>query len=503
MGYKNYLDKKLKENNLKIEVIENKSIDIQDFSCISVGCKIFNNTSRLDTINYNYREMIEIDVKENIIPIAITGYINVNFKKTESNENRNIFIYGRFNKNEPIEPSNIYQIGLYIPEDKSLNIKENLILHNLFANGKETAIIDAILELIISEKWFANKRRNKAKTSIGMDIEFEAIDINDMYIDDASKFISDLSGKDKIGLDGCSFIGELRPEHINSFSDKSINKLVNNIKNLLYDLRFKYKIGANLFSLQNPTGAHIHIRNLRKFYNEEEIYKICKKLDRIYYYLPSINARLSSKYNRKTAYELKSDNGRFEYRSLPSYIYLTPTLLKTVLKSVRLILQGKKIKKTYVKYFKKIFNYIANNCNNYGYDIIKRWLRKDYDKLKKEPNLYFINFWNTNVMNIIDKCFEEITKKYNLVDINLMFDGLKRERGNVYSGFKELDIMEEINCKFLHNTSLNLDIIKKNSFVFYFPYWFRYKVYDSFLEKDFYMRLMEEIINKVKNLKIR
>lgn len=165
--------------------------------------------------------------------------------------------------------------------------------------------------------------------TIGSDFEFEVYDkIRDEIIS-AKYLIKNLNGK--IGLDGDTSIGEVRPDYsydVNIFFGNIVNTLIelrNIIKSKLYEIVFD--------SIKHPTGFHIHLG----IEVDKELHKSLSSFltSVLYEVLYKYNgpARVESKYSKK--YNIRFKYYGVEYREAPSSILNDPEYARILLKLVK------------------------------------------------------------------------------------------------------------------------------------------------------------------------
>lgn len=269
------------------------------------------------------------------------------------------------------------------------------------------------------------------RVTVGADFEFEVYDTIAEKVIGARNFIFKKSGI--VGLDGCSEIGEIRPQY-----SADVNEFFENI--IKAAAKLKKKFSSNFFkitfdSIEYPTGFHVHVG----FYNKEiSISRVGKLLSDTFYgtlYKYNSPKRKSSDYSRSSNYRYK-DYG-IEYREAPSILMNNTEYLRIYIKSVKKtvenIIDGNNIQfpkredgvlnvENEEEFFKKAFD-----LNDYEIKVFKQFVNGNYEDLKgkKSPvlDLVFQNDssvkykgrWNTLKKYIIlNFIYNEFSQKYNL-----------------------------------------------------------------------------------------
>jgi len=167
---------------------------------------------------------------------------------------------------------------------------------------------------------------------IGSDPEFGLINSSENHCD-ASNYISDYHHANKLGLDGCNSIGELRP----SAGCDPIVHLIE-IRNVLrYSKRTikSLKMTAGSMVGGAPMGGHIHLSygDNGRIINYDDCLSISEALDHMVAFPVMLISRSSthrsrcrggSGYGALSSFEYGKRHGGFEYRSLPSWIVSMP-----------------------------------------------------------------------------------------------------------------------------------------------------------------------------------
>lgn len=305
--------------------------------------------------------------------------------------------------------------------------------------------------------------------TIGADPEFEQLSSDRSYKVIRSTFTGTSS---PIGCDGSGCQIELRPK-----PSATPEGLVKNIRDLIKRISIRgipISVKGDIF----PLGCHIHFGVPNEFSSEKNFNIMARLLDE---FLGKLLIELSGKerkqYKALTAY--RSQLWGFEYRTLPSAVLLNPKIAYIVLKTAfnlinKILEKGEltvKIPPTYEEYRELCglsldeYEYLMNFVNEYreydGTDITKYWVKKK--KTNSDVNITFRDEWNESTIAVFTYLLKSKIKKTNII-----LYGLRKDRGNVVSGFSETNKIREKFDIIPHPIEID-----NEAYYFGLPYWIR------------------------------
>jgi len=289
-------------------------------------------------------------------------------------------INGTINMLPPVKlmDKNNIPIGYFDP------VGVDFYLHDITHDKPSDITIKMVEELIItvfkeynitypssSEENYNPYSEIRRTVMYGMDPEFLIFDYFERKYINAS-YILDGSTGSSIGVDGCSFVGELRPE-----AGRTPEILVDNLRGLFKRLkkmlsgRYEMICGGNCHEGSHPTGGHIHISGIIP---SDEL--IC-----LFDYLigiPLKNMRggkrpEDSGYGRDSnirEQHYKDGTIGFEYRTPPSFITF-PSITLGIFKLLQIIIEEGFLGKDLLEFFSRN-EIIALGRDNYEKAILKR-----------------------------------------------------------------------------------------------------------------------------------
>lgn len=310
------------------------------------------------------------------------------------------------------------------------------LYHSLYCSdwthfGDYREIVKHILELLAQKfNWkkqnIKKDRKKKITITLGCDPEFELYK-GEQLIRPSTIGISSLDGK--IGSDGAGDQLELRPS-----PEQKVDKLVNNIRELIKKVVLDYKVSLKDSGDNYPLGGHIHIGGITPTGD------VIKLLDDLIGKLTiNLSGYARGSYKRLGAIEIKPWG--FEYRTPPAAIFHCPKVLKIILKLIKnaltqltrkgsLELNDTIGKDDYLKFItEKDYNCLIDFINNYWAKYSKETLEAAWriKQCKIEHTIMFRDDWNEQIINKVRKY---LLRGYKLTqDIGIF--GLKQERGLV------------------------------------------------------------------------
>lgn len=281
--------------------------------------------------------------------------------------------------------------------------------------------------------------------TVGADFEFEVYDGIAETIICAKYFI--MNSRGKIGLDGCSSIGEMRPDY-----SKNVNLFFRNILSTFSDVS-KY-INTDIYeirfdSVKHPTGFHIHFGfDYTPYERKEFCVDLADFLTAVFYktvFKYNSPIRKNSSYSKPNNYRIKPHG--IEYRETPSIILNEPEYLRVFVKVLQKIVElfisqdinvsSEDVDTTsYTKYIiikdkrgipsvKLNKNFYENVCNlnKYEIEILDKFLEGDFGTLSgivsplfktyfsDEENISFKGTWDPLKTYVIYNLFRIFGEK--------------------------------------------------------------------------------------------
>ena len=331
----------------------------------------------------------------------------------------------------------------------------------LFLNGKQIGIYFVASRVLVATDWTHNlkcietlkrllptlskifRRRSvrppkpRIEIKFGADPEFELVSLQTCKVVSADRVIDGgTSSSHQIGVDGAGSQVEIRPA-----PSSNIEEFIRNFRDILK--RFAREYPGYTLSAQgdvHPLGGHIHL-------SVKPDSRIIALLDHwIGEQVIDLSGAARGSYKKMGATERKPWG--FEYRTPPAAIFMSPRILRAVLRVI------KKVVSNYYKRDGVLLYPDADEIRRLGIekdwgvlqDFISQYPALDKDVMRgwrikvsqvNKIDLVFRDDWNDQVMSYVKELFfkkldKRMMKKLNKRGINkLLFFGLKKERGDV------------------------------------------------------------------------
>jgi len=330
---------------------------------------------------------------------------------------------------------NSQKIGIYFQRNRLL------IASDWTHNSECVHVMRQLLPQICK---FFKKRSSRAprisfRLTFGGDPEFEMFDMRTRKIASASEIVhGGTLSSHEIGVDGAGYQVEIRPS-----PSAHIDKFVKNFRDIL--LRFSREYPEYTLSAQGnryPLGGHIHL-------GISPTQEIVDLLDHwVGEKVVDLSGTARGSYKKLGAIERKPWG--FEYRTPPAAIFLSPSVLRAVLKIIKRVIgayctrdgvalypSDDEIRRLGIERDWKVLEDFVSNYHSFDKDVMKNWRIK----VQKVYNidLVFRDDWEDEVKSFVKELFfrklsKRLTKRLSKQGIyRVVLFGLRRERGEVCS----------------------------------------------------------------------
>ncbi len=337
------------------------------------------------------------------------------------------------------------RVGIYFQ-------KNHLLIASDWTHNSEC--VQVLRHLLPQICKFFKKRSFRAprinfQLTLGADPEFELVNARTRKVVSAQDVVrGGTLSSHEIGVDGAGWQVEVRPA-----PSASVNKFVKNIRDIL--VRFAQEYPGYSLSVQGdkfPLGGHIHL-------SVPPNNDIITLLDHwVGEYVINLSGAARGSYKKMSAIETK--RWGFEYRTPPAAIFLSPRVLRAVLKIIKSVISAyykrdgvalrpcdEEIRRLGIDRHWKVLQDFISQYPSLDKDVMRGW-RIKVSQVNK-IDLVFRDDWNDQVMSYVKELFfkkldKRMMKKLNKRGINkLLFFGLRKERGDVCnfptSLFSEID----------------------------------------------------------------
>lgn len=345
---------------------------------------------------------------------------------------------------------NVKPAGVYIYVNNQLlayyNSDMNLLLMSDISHTKECVEFFKInLEKKFLEILKKYSPQSKVKfnlgdyITLGCDPEFELVYNGEVLSAKNVDPIDIYTNEGNVGVDGAGDQIEIRPA-----ASKTPQKVINNLKTLIAKIREQEDIDLITDGDNYPLGGHIHIgsESLDNFIKSHQR-TFVEAYDLVLGEFLNFSGDARGGYKALGQYEEK--NYGLEYRSLPAAMFYTPkaalytfAIMKVITYQVlmRLLkeepmptnkkeaLEMFKIKKLYLKLKTTMGEYRKN------ISLFSAWLENRHEEILV---VEFRDAWEILTMRKVKEVLKQLK-----INKPIVFYGLKKERGNVYSYDKNL-----------------------------------------------------------------